>query len=107
MPTPHDPLACALNEFKEQLTAKEKNELVCSPKPTELSVLELTRQIDETESRRGFRKMSWRFSNFIQCIHQFTSVVDTFVSSKPETAALVWGSVKFAIVVSMNPRIFP
>ena len=46
--------------------------------------------------------MSSRLCTFLNATQQFSGIVGTFVSSNPATAAIVWGSVKFAIVAASN-----
>ena len=49
----------------------------------------------DTSSRRYIN----RFSMLIQNFQGFFSAVDTFVSINPQTAALVWGGLRFVIQV--------
>ena len=63
-------------------------------------VVEVTRKIDETHSKRKSRAFAIRIRGVLESVHQYCSVVDTFVQSEPKIAALVWGSLKFVILVS-------
>jgi hypothetical protein len=55
----------------------------------------------DTSSRRYIR----RFSVLIQNFEGFFSAVDTFVSCNPQTAALIWGGLRFVIQVHEAQRI--
>lgn len=63
--------------------------------------MKLTAEVDAQQAQSRQRCVGTRLQYFLDSIQQFSSVVDTFVSSNPGTAALVWGSVKLAILVSM------
>ncbi|KAJ6014718.1 hypothetical protein N7540_009309 [Penicillium herquei] len=43
-----------------------------------------------------------RLCSFLSAAQQFTGVVETFVSSNPTIAALIWGGLKTAILVASN-----
>ena len=43
--------------------------------------------------------MGPRLITFLESVQQFSGIVDVFVSSNPQMAALVWGGVKFALLV--------
>lgn len=51
-------------------------------------------------AKLGHRCVATRLLSFSQSIRQFPIVVDTFVSSNPAVPALVWGSVKLALLAS-------
>ncbi len=48
---------------------------------------------------RRSRCVSSRLFGILQSVQDFSTIADTFVSSHPEIAALVWGTVKFTILV--------
>jgi hypothetical protein len=62
-------------------------------------VLVLTAQLDRSQDRRG-RSIGTRLHSVLQCVRDFSAIIDTFVSSNPTIAALVWGSVKLTIQVT-------
>ena len=68
--------------------------------PDAPAVIAFTTQLDNENAKRGSRCVATRLLTFLQSIQQFTTVVDTFVSSNPAIPALVWGSVKLAVLVS-------
>ena len=43
-----------------------------------------------------------RLQYLLESVNSFATVVDTFVSSNPNTAALIWGSVKLALLLAMK-----
>lgn len=69
--------------------------------PDATAIIAFTTQLDNENSKRGSRCFATRLLTFLQSIQQFTVVVDTFVSSNPAISALVWGSVKLAVLVSL------
>ena len=68
--------------------------------PDAIAVLQFTADIDSSNARRESRCVASRLQNTLQSVQQFTTIVDTFVSSNPTVAALVWGSFKVTISVS-------
>lgn len=67
------------------------------------SVLEFVADLDFKNKVRGGRGVAQRLHGVLESVQAFSGVVDTFVSSNPEIAALVWGSVKMAMQVSLSP----
>jgi hypothetical protein len=67
--------------------------------PDATAVIILTAEIDNQNAKRRSRGVATRLFGFLESVQQFSSVVDTFVSSNPSIAALVWGSVRFALLV--------
>jgi hypothetical protein len=43
-----------------------------------------------------------KLQSVIQAVHRFAPVVDTFVQNQPHITALVWGSIRFLIQVSLR-----
>jgi len=98
-----DQLKTALDNFEAVLTPEQKNRLQgVAAVPDAPAIIAFTTQLDNENAKRGSRCVATRLLTFLQSIQQFTTVVDTFVSSNPAIAALVWGSVKFAILVSRH-----
>ena len=96
-----DQLKTALASFEAILTHEQKNRLQgIAAVPDAPAIIAFTTQLDNENAKRGSRCVATRLLTFLQSIQQFTMVVDTFVSSNPAIAALVWGSVKFAVLVS-------
>ncbi|CCF36400.1 hypothetical protein CH063_07983 [Colletotrichum higginsianum] len=67
------------------------------------SVITFTADLDRANPARKGRSIATRLFSLLQIVQQFNQVVDTYVSSHPEIAALVWGSVKLAFTVRMLP----
>lgn len=83
------------------MTPEQKNRLQgIAAVPDATAIIAFTTQIDNENAKRGTRCVATRLLTFLQSIQQFTTVVDTFVSSNPAIPALVWGSVKLAVLVS-------
>ena len=96
-----DQLKRALENFESILTPEQKNRLQSiAAVPDAPVIIAFTTQLDNENAKRGSNCVATRLLTFLQSIQQFTGVVDTIVSSNPAIAALVWGSVKFAILVS-------
>ncbi|KAL8991816.1 MAG: hypothetical protein Q9169_007626 [Polycauliona sp. 2 TL-2023] len=100
--TPELKLAQALDEYEKILTADEKIQLRGQGAPDALAAINFTTTIDRECSNRRRRCMGPRLITFLETVQQFSGVVDTFVSSHPEFAALVWGGVKLTLRVANN-----
>lgn len=61
-------------------------------------VLAFVAEIDANNSNPRRRCIGRRLYAFLAVTQQFSDIVGVFVSSHPETAALVWGGVKMAIL---------
>ena len=97
-----DPLVAALNDFQDALSVEQKAKLLTiDTAPDAIAVLQFTADIDRSNARRRSRCVASRLQNTLQSVQQFTTIVDTFVSSNPSIAALVWGSFKVTILVSI------
>jgi hypothetical protein len=97
-PTRH--LQDALVEFQSILSDSEKVQLKnLKQVPDADAVLTFTASLDRMNPNRRGRSVATRLYSFLQSVQQFTGVVDVFVSSNPSVAALVWGSVRFTMMV--------
>jgi len=70
--------------------------------PETNAVLLFTAQVDQANASRRSRCVASRIHGFLGYVLQFSGVVDTFVSSNPATAALVWGGIRVFILVSLK-----
>ena len=96
-----DPLVAALSDFQDSLSVEQKAKLLAiDSAPDALAVLQFTAEIDSSNARRKSRCVASRLQNTLQSVQQFTTVVDTFVSSNPSVAAPIWGTFKVTILVS-------
>ena len=99
-------LTQALHEYKAILTDEQKAVLQSHHGPPDASaVITLSVDIDRENSNRRSRCVGARLITFLESIQQFTAIVDTFVSSNPNIAALVWGGVKLALLVTSFPAV--
>ncbi|ERF74130.1 hypothetical protein EPUS_06399 [Endocarpon pusillum Z07020] len=98
-----DELEDALQHFQKTLTAEQKNQLkAINAIPDADAVVSFTTELDNRNAERRSRGVATRLHRFLESIQQFSTIVDTFVSSKPSVAALVWGSIKFALLAAAN-----
>jgi hypothetical protein len=101
-----NPLALAIREFQGSLS-KEENAALLAHSSTGLDatgVLSFTAEIDRVNANRRSRCVSSRLFGILESVREFSGVADTFVSAHPDVAALVWGSLKFALLVILAPH---
>jgi archaellum biogenesis ATPase FlaH len=104
---PTKELEDALAEFQDLLSDEQKAQLealtATTPgPPSPDAVLLFTAQVDTHNARRKSRCVASRISGLLESVQQFTAIVDTFVSSRPTIAALVWGGLKVFILAASN-----
>lgn len=93
----------ALNEFEKNLSDTLKSQYRNSTsKPDISSVIAFIAQIDANNVNRTRRCVAPRLHTFLERVQQFSAVVDSYVQSKPDLAALVWGSVKLTMLAASN-----
>ncbi|CAH0042172.1 unnamed protein product [Clonostachys rhizophaga] len=96
-------LKAATDDFESILTEQQCTELrKIKIVPDSDAVMVFTAQLDAASRSRKGRSIATRLHSVLQSVQQFASIVDTLVSSHPEIAALVWGSVKFAMLLVSN-----
>ena len=100
---PTELLKEALKDFENALSLDQKRlyQQACS-KPEATSVATFVTQIDGDNRGRARRCFAPRLFTFLNATRQFSDAVDTFVSSNPHIAGLVWGGVKTAILTASN-----
>lgn len=100
---PQKALKNAVDDFDSILTNNERNRLrqIGAVRDAE-TVMIFTAQLDRENQLRKGRGVANRLISVLHSVHAFSTVVDTFVSSHPEIAALVWGSIKFAMLVRIS-----
>ncbi|RYC64355.1 hypothetical protein CHU98_g1879 [Xylaria longipes] len=93
-------LDLAVSNFCAVLTDEQRRDLSNIRNiPDADSIFVFTAQLDyKNRSRRG-QSVGSRVSKVLQSTRDFCTVIDTYVSSHPEIAGLVWGSVKLTIQV--------
>ena len=111
----HQSLENAVAGFQAVLSDEERQKLQDmknndSP-PDADTVLVFTASLDSMSRQRRGRSISTRLHSFLLSVGGFCNIMtdgklcniaDTFVSSNPEIAALVWGTVKLAMIVSLR-----
>jgi hypothetical protein len=98
---PVEGLKLAVANFSAMLTDEQRHDLAkIHAVPNADSIFVFTAQLDSVNRSRRGRSVGSRVSTFLQSVRDFCSVIDTFVSSNPQIAALVWGSVKLTMLVS-------
>ena len=105
MSRPGEKLQLAIAEFTDALKPEERARFQAhqiSPGPD--AVIRLTTALDAEQAERGEQCTGTRLHSILQSIREFSSVIDTCVSSNPCVAALVWGSVKFVVLVNSASR---
>lgn len=99
---PHVKLAQALDDYEKILSNDERLQLHTQGAPDATAAINFTTVIDRECNNRRRQCMGPRLITFLESVQQFSGVVDTFVSSHPEFAALVWGGVKLALLVTSS-----
>ncbi|KAI8951170.1 hypothetical protein F4801DRAFT_301743 [Xylaria longipes] len=96
-------LDLAVSNFCAVLTDEQRRDLSNIRNiPDADSIFVFTAQLDyKNRSRRG-QSVGSRVSKVLQSTRDFCTVIDTYVSSHPEIAGLVWGSVKLTIQIVLN-----
>ena len=93
----------ALQSFQGVLTVDQRRQLQeIQSVPDADAVLIFTAELDAQNAKRKGRSVATRLYTFLQCARDFSAVVDTFIQSNPQIAALVWGSVKLTMLVGFR-----
>ena len=98
-----DPLLEAIGNFQAALSDRERDQLKnmgAVPKADDIMVF--TAELDFIHRQRTGPSYASRLHTVLMSVGVFCSVVDTFISSHPEIAALVWGGVKLTMLVAAN-----
>ncbi|VUC23261.1 unnamed protein product [Clonostachys rosea] len=96
-------LKAATDDFQSILTEQQCAELRKVKRvPDSDAVMVFTAQLDAASRSRKGRSIATRLHSVLQSVQQFAMIVDTLVSSHPDIAALVWGCVKFAMLLVSN-----
>ncbi|KAF6807606.1 hypothetical protein CSOJ01_08047 [Colletotrichum sojae] len=105
---PTKELQNAVDDFRRILTDDQRAELrELRAVPDADAVLVLTAQLDMSSARSRGPSIASRLHPVLQFVRESSAIIDTFVPSHPEIAALVWGSVKLTMQVRRrNPPPF-
>lgn len=96
----NEPLHLALRDFQDILNPDQKRDLLAQATvPDAAAVIILIAEIDDQNAKRRSRRIATQLNTFLESVQQFSSIADTFISTSPNMAALLWGSVKLAILV--------
>jgi hypothetical protein len=101
-PGPEQTLKDAIQDFQSILSNEQRaklQQIKTIPDPD--AVLTFTAQLDYSNRSRKGRSIASRLHSVLQSVREFSAIVDTFVSSHPEIAGLVWGSIKLTMLVSL------
>ena len=93
-------LNVALEQFQDCLTPDQRDRFRVIGTPTATDIISLTDEVNEKDSSRKSRVWAQRTRGILESVQQYSAVVDTFVQANPAISALVWGSIKFVILVA-------
>lgn len=97
---PEHMLQKAIQDFRNSLSDDQRQELQRTNNvPGADAVLVFTAKLDSHNRNRKGRSIASNLYSVLQSVRDFSSVVNTFVSSHPEIAALVWGSIQLTMLV--------
>ncbi|KAI0867543.1 hypothetical protein GGS24DRAFT_495258 [Hypoxylon argillaceum] len=97
----HSSLQNALADFQLVLDSDQQSTLSSIKSvPDADSILIFTAQLDLANRNRKGRSIGSRLYTVLSSVRNFCTVVDVFVSSHPEVAALVWGSVRMTMQIA-------
>ncbi|KAI1418855.1 hypothetical protein F5Y12DRAFT_390745 [Xylaria sp. FL1777] len=100
---PVEELQFALSQFCAVLTDDQRHDLSkIRTVPDVDSILVFTAQLDAANRSRRGRSVGSRVSKVLHSTRDFCTIIDTFVSSHPEIASLVWGSIKLTMQIIVN-----
>ncbi|KAK6501856.1 hypothetical protein TWF481_009677 [Arthrobotrys musiformis] len=100
----------SVQEFKSTLKAEDLHSLQNYANPTAEDVANFVRDLDakfQQKQKRRKTLQSTAFTTFIRSMQQFSDIVDTCIQSNPEIAALVWGGMKFVLLVRKKLCLIP
>ncbi|KAL6713035.1 hypothetical protein ACLMJK_009431 [Lecanora helva] len=100
---PEVKLTFALRDYESILSDADRSKLHSQGPPDATAAVNLATQIDRDCSSRRSRCMGPRLITFLESIQQFSQVVETFVSSHPEVAALASKAVLIPFKTEFGP----
>ncbi|KAI1358385.1 hypothetical protein F5Y08DRAFT_321942 [Xylaria arbuscula] len=100
---PENKLQTALTQFRSALTQDQQIDLLSSNAvPDAESILGFTAGLDAENRRRKGHSVGSRVYTVLRSVRDFCDVIGTFVSSNPQIAALVWGSIRLTMQIIVN-----
>lgn len=101
--TPTKGLQDAVSEFRKTLNDDQRSDLdKLKGVPDADAALVFTAQLDWSTTQRDSPSKGTQLISVLQYVRDSSVIIDTFVSSHPEIAALVWGSVKLTMQVQQD-----
>ncbi|KAI1269205.1 ankyrin repeat-containing domain protein [Xylariaceae sp. FL1019] len=101
--SPISGLEIALADFSASLGDGQRRELTkIRNVPDADSVLVFTAHLDAAKNGRKRRSIASRVCTVLTSVRDISSIIDTFISSNPTLAALVWGSIKLTLQIIVN-----
>ncbi|KAJ3566121.1 hypothetical protein NPX13_g7256 [Xylaria arbuscula] len=96
-------LQTALAQFRSALTQDQQVDLLSSNTvPDAESILAFTAGLDAENRRRKGHSVGSRVYTVLRSVRDFCDVIGIFVSSNPQIAALVWGSIRLTMQIIVN-----
>ncbi|KAH9230136.1 hypothetical protein K456DRAFT_538196 [Colletotrichum gloeosporioides 23] len=97
-------LEFALSQFGAILTDDERKRLQTQKSGLNDAdaAFKFTLELDELDPVRRGRVVATKLCSLLQTVQSFGQVVETYVSSNPQVAALIWGTVKLTFMVLIN-----
>ncbi|RYP92659.1 hypothetical protein DL770_001172 [Monosporascus sp. CRB-9-2] len=97
---PERALKDAIQDFQSILSNDQRTSLQkIKTVPDADAVITFTAQLDYSNRSRKGRSIASRLHSVLQSVREFSTIIDTFVSSHPDIAALVWGSIKLTMLL--------
>ena len=96
---PDAELQTAIRSLESVLSDDERVQLRNQGLPHATAALNLTTRIDRQCGLQRRQCLGTRLTTVLESVQQFSTVADTFINAHPEVAALVWGAVKFSLLV--------
>ncbi|KAF0323960.1 hypothetical protein GQ607_008665 [Colletotrichum asianum] len=101
--TPTKGLQDAVSEFRKTLNDDQRSDLdKLKGIPDADAALVFTSQLNAYATQRNSASRGSRLISVLEYVRNSSVIIDTFVSSHPEIAALVWGSIKLTIQVQQD-----
>ncbi|KAH0420337.1 nacht domain protein [Colletotrichum camelliae] len=100
-------LEIALAQFGANLTDDERKRLKdqeCGLNDAD-AAFKFTLELDELDPVRRGRVAASKLCSLLQTVQIFGQVIDTYVSSNPQIAALIWGSLKLTFTTKIRPAV--
>lgn len=98
---PFEPLAESVRDFESQLSPQQRTRLrELKSIPDAEAVMTFTAELDAVSRSKRQRSVAIKLHAFLQSTGDFSQAINTPpLSSNPGIAAMVWGSVKFIMLV--------